>query len=172
VVRHGARREDATVLDVSLSGLSLQTALPLAQGDQVDVEIADGRVRVRALAWNARRVRRGQETLNVVGMMLSEVGPDYEALVMRTAGSRSPGTGKAGAAATVGAPAGRRAPPTLAVPGRLPWWRLRVKQKSGPRMQMVTLAAASAEDAAAQSLAEMGEGWEVVEVRPAASTGR
>jgi hypothetical protein len=35
----------------------------------------------------------------------------------------------------------------------------------------VTLAAPSAEDAAAQSLAEMGGGWEVLEVKPAA-TGR
>ncbi len=172
-LRHGARREEGTLLDVSLSGLSLQTALPLAQGDEVEVEITEGRVRVRALAWNARRVRRGQETLNVVGMMLAEVGPDYEALVLRIAGARpSRAPAKAGAPAkaepaTAPRPQ-RRLPPPPPVPRRLPWWRLRVKQSQGSRTRMVTLAAASAEEAAAQSLAEMGEGWEVLEVRPAA----
>jgi hypothetical protein len=162
------------LLDVSLSGLSLQTALPLAQGDEVEVEIAEGRVRVRALAWNARRVRRGQETLSVVGMMLAEVGPDYEALVLRIAGarpSRTPAKAEAPAKGEPGPAARpqpqRRLPPPPSAPRRLPWWRLRVKQTQGSRTRMVTLAAASAEDAAAQSLAEMGEGWEVLEVRPA-----
>jgi hypothetical protein len=44
-----------------------------------------------------------------------------------------------------------------------------VKETCGPRTRVLTLAAASAEDAAAQSLAEMGSGWEVIEVKPAAA---
>jgi hypothetical protein len=168
VVRRGAKREEATLLDVSLSGLSLQTRMDLAQGDEVEVEIADGgRVKVHALAWNARRVRRGQETLHVVGMMLAEVGPDYEALVMRIAGARAPAARRAADRAPAPPAPERRAPPPLVAPRRLPWWRLRVKQTTGSRTRVVTLAAASAEDAAARSLAEMGAGWEVMEVRPA-----
>jgi hypothetical protein len=172
VVRRGAKREEATILDVSLSGLSLQTGMPLAQGDEVEIEVSDGgRVLVRALAWNVRRVRRGQETLSVTGMMLAEVGPDYEALVIRTAGSRAARSPRdPGRAPAPPAPAQpRRAPPpALLSPRRLPWWRLRVKQANGSRTRMVTLAAESAEDAATRSLAELGEGWEVMEVRPAA----
>jgi len=169
------------LLDVSLSGLLLQTSLELTQGDEVALEIpgADGaRVQVRALAWNARRVRRGGTTSNVVGMMLAEVGADYEALVDRVAGSRAPA-----ARAPANAPAEprskptqepapqtrHRAPPPHLGPRRLLWWRLRVKETSGLRTRIVTLAAASAEAAAAQSLAEMGAGWEVIEVKPAAA---
>lgn len=170
------------VLDVSLSGLSLQTNLELAQGDEVELEIGDGaRVRVLALAWNARRVRRAGETSNVVGMMLSEVGADYEALVARVAASRAKPAARP-PARTPAAPLStasqapprqpvRRAPPPLPRPRPLLWWRLRVKETNGPRTRLVTLAAASAEDAAAQSLAEMGGGWVVLEVKPAA-TGR
>jgi hypothetical protein len=180
VVRRGAKREDAVLLDVSLSGLSLQTSLELSQGDEVALEIpADGaRVRVQALAWNARRVRRGGETSNVVGMMLAEVGADYEALVERVAGSRpsaAPVPAKAPAEplskpTREPAPETRhRAPPPHLGPRRLLWWRLRVKETFGQRTRIVTLAAASAEAAAAQSLAEMGAGWEVIEVKPAAA---
>lgn len=179
VARRGAKCEDALLLDVSLSGLSLQTSLALTQGDEVALEIpgADGaRVQVRALAWNARRVRRGATTSNVVGMMLAEVGADYEALVERVAGSRpsaAPIPAKAPAeplAEPTPAPETRhRAPPPHLGPRRLLWWRLRVKETSGPRTRIVTLAAASAEAAAAQSLAEMGAGWEVIEVKPAAA---
>jgi hypothetical protein len=182
LVRRAGQRDEATVLDVSLSGLSLQTTLELAQGDEVELEIGDGaRVRVLALAWNARRVRRAGETSNVVGMMLSEVGPDYEALVGRVAASRAKPAARP-PAPTPAAPLStasqapppqpvRRAPPPLLGPRPLLWWRLRVKETNGPRTRLVTLAAASAEDAATQSLAEMGGGWEVLEVKPAA-TGR
>ena len=172
------------MLDVSLSGLSVQTTLDLAQGDEVEIEIAEGvRMTVKALAWNTRRVRRGDERFFVVGMMLAEVGPDYETLVIRVAGSRparaaarsapaAPAAGGEPAPARSAPAAERKAPPTVAGPRRLPWWRLRVKETTGPRTRLVTLAAASAEDAKAQSLAEMGDGWEVIDVRPAAAGGR
>lgn len=170
------------MLDVSLSGLSLQTSLQLSQGDEVELEIGEGaRVRVRALAWNARRVRRAGATSNVVGMMLAEVGDDYEALVGRVAESRAKPAARSGEPAALFSKASesqgpppqpvRRAPPAHLGPRPLSWWRLRVKETNGPRTRLVTLAAASAEDAAAQSLAEMGGGWEVLEVKPA-STGR
>jgi hypothetical protein len=174
-LRRGSKREDALLLDVSLSGLSVQTRLSLAQGDEVEIEIAEGAARtcVRALAWNTRRVRRGVETFFVAGMMLAEAGTEYEALVARVAGSRPPAAAKPNppprvAADPAAAAAARPAAPPIAGPRRLPWWRLRVKAKDGLRTQLVTLAAASAEEAAAQALAEMGEGWEVLEVRPAA----
>jgi hypothetical protein len=44
---------------------------------------------------------------------------------------------------------------------------VRLEDVSGPRSRVVTLAAVSREAAAAGSLAEVGAGWEVVEVAPA-----
>jgi hypothetical protein len=156
------------VLDVSLSGLLVQTDLALGQGDDVAIEI-EGGVRLKALAWHARRMRRGREEYFVVGMMLSEVGPEYESFVGRiagaTAGPRSKAQPRPAKAGTGAAEAPRPKKPALppVPPRRSSWWRLRIKQTDGPRTRMVTLAAESKEHAIAQSLAELGEGWEIVE---------
>jgi hypothetical protein len=184
-LQHRGQRREASLLDVSLSGLSIQVGIPLAQGDPVELSI-EGQVRVKALAWHTHRLKRAGAATFVVGMMLSEVGPDYEALVARVAGSRpvprvAPGaprtdagpeasgappapSGPAAPAAgtATAAPVRRRAPPLPAA--RPLWWRLRLKQTNGSRSRMVTLAAASQEAAVAGSLAEAGEGWEVLEV--------
>ena len=175
---------------MSLSGLSIQVGIPLAQGDPVDLSI-EGQVKVKALAWHTHRLKRPGAATYVIGMMLSEVGPDYEALVARVAGSRpmprpAPAAGapapkangeaqpKNAAAPASRAPAGavggaaasppprRTAPPLPAA--RPSWWRLRIKEKAGTRSRVVTLAAPTKEAAVAGSLAEVGEGWEVLEV--------
>ena len=162
------------MLDVSLSGLLVQTALALGQGDDVAIEI-EGGVRMKALAWHSRRMRRGGEECFVVGMMLSEVGSDYEALVTRIAGARpapsarpkpAPPAAEAGVAAEASRP---KRPPPLLAPRRSSWWRLRIKQVDGPRTRVVTLAAESKEQAIAQSLAELGEGWEIIEATASGS---
>jgi PilZ domain len=179
-IRHGAERDDGTLLDVSLSGLLVQTTLELSQGDPVDLVI-NGQLKVTALAWHSRRARRGREAMNVVGMMLSEVGPDYERFVgglERRAAAPPPrrapepppaSTASAAEEAPRPEPA-RRAPPPL--PQRLIWWRLRVKRKDAPRTRIVTLAAASREEAMERSLAEMGEGWEILEAQTTAAGSR
>jgi hypothetical protein len=154
------------VLDVSLSGLLVQTSLAFGQGDDVDVEI-EGGVRIKALAWHARRVRRGGEESFLVGMMLSEVGPEYEAFVGRIAGARpaSKPQAKQGPKAAEAAPAHApaRTLPPLPTRRASSWWRLRIKQVDGPRTRVVTLAAESKEQAIAQSLAELGSGWEILD---------
>lgn len=187
-IRHAGRRHDASLLDVSLSGLSIQTAVALAQGEPVDVAI-EGQVRVKALAWHAHRVKRPGPPSYLIGMMLSEVGPEYESLVARVAGRRAvpprpadaaapaappgvaaaqeqaaPAVTAAREARSAAAPAAPRcgAPPLPARPRH--WWRLRIKQSQGTRSRLVTLAAATRDEAVAASLAEAGEGWEVVEV--------
>lgn len=191
-VQHGKKQDAALVVDVSLSGLCVQTALPLSQGDAVRVEFLEPmRIQIKALAWNVRRVRKGGEITNVVGMMLSEVGPEYETIVARISGGSpgeratarpAPTSSPARASQAGGAAAARSAPPAQdpndvtkrltpvrGMPplpsGRLPWWKLRVKETSSNRSRMLTLAAATAEDAAAKAMQEMGAGWEVVDVR-------
>jgi hypothetical protein len=186
-IRRGGQRHEASLLDVSLSGLSIQVGIALAQGDLVDVTI-DGQVRVKALAWHTHRLKRAGAPTYVIGMMLSEVGPEYETLVARVAGSRPAprpapaATGAAAESAPPAAPAADAAPKGADAPSagpaprrgappvptrRAPWWRLRIKQTNGSRSRVVTLAAASKEEAVAGSLAEAGEGWEVLEVVPA-----
>jgi PilZ domain-containing protein len=171
-LRAGRRTDEALVLDVSLSGLLVQTTLVLGQGDDVAIEI-EGGVHLKALAWHARVNRRGREESFVVGMMLSEVGPDYEALVARIAGPGAEAGTRAHAAPRAAVPVGAAARPAPARPKRPPplpvpvrsssWWRLRIKQVDGPRTRVVTLAAASKEHAIAQSLAELGSGWEILD---------
>jgi PilZ domain len=167
-LRAGRRSDDGQVLDVSLSGLLVQTALAFGQGDHVEVEI-EGGVRIKALAWHSRRVRREGEQSFRVGMMLSEVGPEYEAFVARIAGAR-PGPrpqARQQPKAPEAQPAREASRPTRPLPPmptrRSSWWRLRIKQVDGPRTRVVTLSAESKEQAIAQSLAELGEGWEIVE---------
>jgi len=84
-IRCGSQRYEASLLEVSLSGLSLQAGVALAQGDPVELAI-EGQVRVKALAWHAHRLKRPGPPTYKIGMMLAEVGPDYEALVARVAG--------------------------------------------------------------------------------------
>jgi hypothetical protein len=190
----GAKRFEASLLDVSLSGLSLQAGLALPQGEPVELAI-EGGVRVKALAWHTHRLKKPGPATFKIGMMLAEVGPDYEALVSRVAASRpaarptpaadaetpapppaatqqSPSLAdlvartaplRALAAAPAAVPAERRGGPPLPSK-RPPWWRLRLKEKSGTRSRVVTLAAASEEAAVAGSLAEAGPDWEVLEV--------
>jgi len=163
------------VLDVSLSGLLVQTALVLAQGDDVALEI-EGGVRMKALAWHSRRARRGGEESFVVGMMLSEVGPEYEAFVGRIAGAQpaprpraQPAPEPAKAAYAAEPPPPKRPPPAPPqMTRRSSWWRLRIKQIGGQRTRMVTCSAESKEQAIAQSLAELGDGWEIIEAVAAA----
>jgi hypothetical protein len=188
----GAKRFEASLLDVSLSGLSLQAGVALPQGEPVELAI-EGGVRVKALAWHTHRLKKPGPPTFKIGMMLAEVGPEYEALVTRVAASRpaprpTPADAaapaapsapqqrpsladlvartaplRALAAAPAAAPAARRGAPPIPSK-RPPWWRLRLKEKSGTRSRVVTLAAASEEAAVAGSLAEAGPGWEVLEV--------
>jgi PilZ domain len=97
-IRRGGQREEASLLDVSLSGLSLQAGVALAQGEPVELTI-EGQVRVKALAWHAHRLKRPGPAAYKIGMMLAEVDADYETLVARVAAAR---------------PAPRRAPPVAA----------------------------------------------------------
>jgi hypothetical protein len=177
-LRHGRQSDDALVLDVSLSGLLVQTSFVLGQGDDVALEIADGPVRLHALAWHSRGQRRAAKPTFFVGMMLSDVGPDYEALVARIAGNqparrtaaapRAPAAGPTPETGPASVPSAASPLPISKHPPPLPttrasWWRLRIKQVDGPRTRVVTLAAPSKEQAISQSLAELGEGWEVLE---------
>ena len=149
VVQIGAQRHDATVFDLSSSGLAIRTQLDLAQGDEVALVI-DSTVRVSAIAWRTGRTKRGF----LVGLMLSAESADFDALVERLAARRAP-TPVPGPTKPCAAPP---APAEL-------WWRLRVKDADGNRTRIVALAAPSRDEAIARALVEIGGGWEVLEAK-------
>lgn len=154
-LRRASRSYPAVLLDVSRSGLSVQVEQELAQGDLVELSIERG-VQIRAIAWRSRPNRSGF----VVGMMLSEVTPAYEALVERHEARRKP------AAKCAPPPPAPVRPPEPAAPER--WWRLRVKETDGPRTRTVMLAAPTRSTALSKAAAELGPGWEVIEAQPRA----
>jgi PilZ domain len=153
VLRRGTARQDATVLDLSSSGLSIRTTLGLAQGDEVELLIEPD-VQFQAIAWRTTRTRSGL----VVGLMLAHACSEYEALVGRHA-ARTPSATVTPIAAE--RPAQATAPPPP--PQAELWWRLRVKDGDGNRTRVVAIVAASREDAIAGALAEIGGGWEILE---------
>jgi hypothetical protein len=160
VASRGGIRDEAIVRDLSLSGLSILTSLELGQGDGVDVEI-EGGIRVQALAWRVRRAAEG----HLVGLMLSEVGPGYEALVAQAAGAK-PATPPPKAGPTAPPPPAA-APPAQA--GGCTWWSLRVKESGGSRTRSIKLAAAHRDEAIAHALAELGHGWTILTIEAARS---
>jgi len=154
VVRLGKKRHDATVLDLSSSGLSIRTTLDLAQGDELDLVIAPA-IQFQAIAWRTIRTRSGFN----VGLMLSNACSAYEELVGQHAARRPAATTTATATATA-SPAQATAPPPS--PAEL-WWRLRVKDCDGNRTRLVAIVAASRAEAIDRALAEIGGGWEILE---------
>lgn len=161
VLGRGRARHDASMLDLSSSGLSVRTTRDFAQGDEVELSIEPS-IQFDAIAWRTTRTRSGF----VVGMMLSHPCSECEALVERHA-ARTP---RATATATA-IPTATEAPAqATAAPARPPpppqadlWWRLRVKDGDGNRTRVVAIVAASREDAIAGALAEIGGGWEILE---------
>ena len=170
VLQRRKERHDATVLDLSSSGLSIRTKLDIAQGDEVELVIEPA-IQFQAIAWRTKRTQSGF----IIGLMLSNVCPAYEGLVERHAARRPAAPPAATATATAAtehpAPAAAPPPPPPPPPAEL-WWRLRVKDCDGNRTRVVAIVAASREEAIAGTLAETGGGWEILEaeIAPRAPT--
>lgn len=154
-LRRAAKKHPAVLLDVSRSGLSVQVDHELAQGDEVEIAVERG-ARIRAIAWRSRAGRGGF----VVGMMLSEVSAEYEALLEAHEARRRP------SARAVPRPPAPEPPKPEAVAAPERWWRMRVKETDGPRTRTVLLAAPTRAIALEKAAAELGSGWEVIEAQP------
>lgn len=159
-LRRASKLHPALLVDVSRSGLSVQVDHELAQGDEVELCVERG-IQIRAIAWRSRPNRGGF----VVGMMLSDVSAAYEALVERCEARGRPPARRVRLPLPPAPvrPAEPTAPVEAAAPER--WWRLRVKETDGPRTRTVMLAAPSRSDALEKAIAELGAGWEVIEVQ-------
>jgi hypothetical protein len=82
-VQEGRKPSEGLIRDVSLGGLSLQTSVSLDQGDVAQLLIPRTGVRpevyLEAIVWRSRRVRsrKGGETSNVLGLVLSDAPESY-----------------------------------------------------------------------------------------------
>jgi len=161
----GNRRYSGVILDVSATGLFVQThAKPPAQARlTVEISVPDQRAPVRVEAVVARLRVVPPQLLHVaqggIGLRIANAPEAYFAFL----GSLLP----AGAEEAGGepAPAGPgKAPPAAAARGAgEKRFRVRVSQVGGARSRTLRCFARSAEQAAARALAETGEGWRLVE---------
>jgi hypothetical protein len=148
----GGKTVEGAVRNLSESGIGIDAPLAAAgEGDSLDVTLKPvGRapIDVQAHVWHERVVRRarGGDPFAQLGLVLAEARDDYFALVAALLPAQS---AEAGAA-----PTGAR-------------FAVQVAHAGSSRTRRVLVVAPDVERAAARALDEAGDGWSVVEVRPA-----
>jgi hypothetical protein len=158
------RRLSGTVRDVSEGGLSIQVVAELPeQGESVRVVLKPDRqraVEINCLVWHGRRLRQlpGAGYLVRIGLVLSDAPPAFFDLVTELASSSA---GARGAATARSEDARERRAPLSA----LARYAVRVKQSGGPRSFRLVVGASDPGEAQERALAEIGEDWNVLEVR-------
>jgi Tfp pilus assembly protein PilZ len=145
----------AFVLDLSATGLFVQTAARLRPGADVEVRLQIATlpepISLRARVARTRQVPTQLTTIakGGVGLRLRDVPKRYIDAIEKL----ESGAGLRGAdASESNAPAATDRPR----------FRVRVKQSDGPRSRNIELRAKDAEQARALALREVGKGWEAV----------
>lgn len=147
-------RQRSFVIDLSDSGLFVQTGVKLRPGSQVEVHLTlesiGAPILLRARVARAKQVPAQLTSVahGGVGLQILDVPPEWIDAVRRL----SRGASLRGAA--VAAPSG----PTVS----LDRFRVRIKQSEGPRMRTVEIAAESADHARTLALRDAGAGWEAL----------
>lgn len=165
-LRADGREQRAIVLDVSLSGLFIQTSARLAPGTVVEVLVQfEGLsepmllraqvARQKAVPSNLTSVAQGGIGLRILDAPRSF----YQMIGEQDGGSTEPPRPAARAAKAAEAPA-------PVVQPALPRFRVRVKQTDGPRSRILDIVAETAERARAAALAQVGAGWEALGAEP------
>lgn len=155
------RQQRAIVLDLSRTGLFVQTSARLSPGSVLELSIpSESRepivlraavARQKAVPSNLTSVAQGG-----VGLRILDAPRAYYELI----GERPPLPGRA-AGAPAPAPGGTPAAPAPPAPER-PRFRVRVKQREGPRSRILDVVAETAERACAAALEQVGAGWEAL----------
>jgi PilZ domain len=154
IVYEGGRQR-SFVIDLSATGLFIQTGARLKPGAEVEVrltlETAKRPLVLRASVARAKQVPSQLTSVAHGGVGLRLVSPPQEYLDALRA---LDGGANLRSAATP-TPVEKPKPATLR-------FRVRVKQQDGPRMRILDLEAVSIEDARKLALHTTGAGWEVV----------
>lgn len=163
-LRAEGRQQRAIVIDLSRTGLFVQTSARLSPGAQVELwlQFEDDReplllraavARQKAVPSNLTSVAQGG-----IGLRIVDAPRAYFELL----GEKGPPAPGAEAPA---APVARASTPPAAsapAPSSLPRFRVRVKQSDGPRSRILDIVAETAERASAAALAQVGAGWEAL----------
>ena len=146
------RSQRAIVLDMSETGVFVQTGTRLPPGAEVDVRVllTDGAEPILLRARVARNKQVPPQLTSVarggVGLKILDAPPAYYETIASLEGSDA-----------------KRQPNASAVPQPARTrFRVRVKQADGPRSRSVEILADSPDDARALALAQVGAGWEAV----------
>ena len=153
-VYRGDRGISARVLDLSEGGLCLFSPVSFDCGEPLTIEIAVSEtesVQLEAKAWHVRQVGNSTTTLQAwsVGMMISKAGDGYAALIPI-----------AEPESEIGHAVTRDASADLQV------FRVVVQDTTVPPTRVLTLGAASREEARELASADLGPTWAVLDVFP------
>jgi hypothetical protein len=163
-VLHGQQTTRARIADVSEGGLCLLSPGWLKPREEVQISIdvpGSGASTVRAEIWHVRR-EKSQATGNrvsVIGAIVVEADDRYQKLVKA-------------AGVAVGTEV-ESTPPVEAdsidcldeIPAKS--YRIRSKATGGPRSRVLTLAASSEDEARSIAVRDLGDAWDVLEIREA-----
>ncbi len=155
----GEERKRGCILDVSEGGLCLLSPIPFGRDESFAVQIdvpRIGVVEVRLLSWHVRRVS-GRKIRNAawsVGAVIVTADAGYSTLLP---------DGDVGRSAREGANAAING----VAPNDLKVFKVRVKQRTGPRTRLLSLTAADEEEARRLAVADVGSDWSVVDFRRA-----
>jgi len=166
----GRRTHSGLVLDLSPSGLFIQTNAKTTPGQAIEILLSTGKgeplpLQVEVVRKKVVPPRLLTVTGGGVGVRILNAGEAYFSFLSelgldRRAAARD--AGAAGAGPALAAPEPEASPPSETASAAR--YRVRIKQMSGPRSRSIEVDAADADAASALALEEMGEGWKVLGV--------
>ena len=155
----GDRRHPGIVLDLSRTGLFVQTSVAPPPGERARVKLRPpGGAEIELEARIARRYVVPARLVSIahggLGLRIESASDDYLQLIGSTSQAE-------------------KLPPPKATNAALPppssedsAYRVRAKQTSGPRSRVLKITAASEEEAKVAASAKLDEGWEILAVDP------
>jgi hypothetical protein len=185
-VHFEGRQHNGIVLDLSGSGLFIQTSAKLSPGARVDIDLSLPDATARMQVDVVRRKQVPAQLLTVaqggIGVRIVSAPESYYRFLHHLqatereqrdteeqAAAASPvRPSVAPAAAAQAAPARPAAPaaPPPAPPPPQPRFRVRVCQTQGARSRVIDTEARSPDEASRQVLAQLGEEWKLLKVDP------
>jgi len=167
------------VRDVSEGGLSVRADIASAdQGDAVFLTLSPknrSEIELETIVWSAKRIQKVStgEALTQLGLILASGSEELFEFIhsLRTPASSSRPSGQPRSPARQPVPEKAPPPPqppTLATPQPAPMqqYAIRVKKVGSSRSCNLVVGGETVGDAGEKALAEIGEGWTVIEAKP------
>lgn len=155
----GESRYSGVVLNLSRTGLFIQTSASPGPGEPIRLELR-GQIPLRAQVVWRRKVAAHLRSIaeGGIGVQISSAPEEYFQLLAAAAGKQA--IGEARGDHQRPSPAQEPAEPV----GRK--FRARLKRRDSPRSRTIELVAGSAEEAERKALAQVGSGWTLLNIEP------